>query len=187
MQRAEAYQWMAPKQYGSWKQLSAIDHCLNNRLSFDIVRQYKKPAAVCVNDMKGCYDRIVHSVASICMQRLGVNIRTLQSMFFTLQNLEHYIRTAFGVSEKSFQARDIHTTAIQGIGQGNGAGPQIWAAISSVVLDMLRQSGMGGVFESPITRQQLHIVGYAYVDDTDILTFTGTNSSKDTIQKCRRI
>jgi hypothetical protein len=183
MQHAESNGWMAPEQYGSRKQLSAIDHCLNKRLSFDIIRQYRKPAAVCVNDMKGCYDRIVHSVASICMQRMGVNAKTLRSMFFTLQHLEHYIRTAHGVSEQSFQAKNIHPIAIQGIGQGNGAGPQIWAAISTVVLDMLRQEGMGGVFETPITKKQLHIVGYAYVDDTDIITFTGKDDEKETIQK----
>jgi hypothetical protein len=131
MRHGEANQWMAQEQYGSRKLLAAIDHCLNKQLSFDIVSQYKTPAAVCVNDMKGCYDRIVHSVASICMQRLGVNIKTLQSMFFTLQHLEHDICTAYGESEKSFQASEIHTTAIQGIGQGNGADPQIWAAIST--------------------------------------------------------
>jgi hypothetical protein len=183
MQHAKTNGWMAPEQYGSRKQLSAIDHCLNKRLSFDIIRQYRKPAAVCANDMKGCYDRIVHSVASSCMQRMGVNVTTLRSMFFTLQHLEHFIRTANGVSEQLFQAKNIHPIAIQGIGQGNGAGPQIWAAISTVELDMLRQQGMGGVFETPITKKQLHIVGYAYVDDTDILTFTGKDDEKETIQK----
>jgi hypothetical protein len=74
MQHAEEHQWIAVEQYGSRKQISAIDHCLNKRLSFDIIRQYKHPAAICVNDMKGCYDRIVHSVASICMQRMGITM-----------------------------------------------------------------------------------------------------------------
>jgi hypothetical protein len=94
MSHAEQHGWIAPEQYGSRKQLSAIDHCLNKCISFDIIRQYKKPAVICVNDMKGCYDRIVHSVASICMQRLGVTNEALRSMFLTLQHLQHYIRTA---------------------------------------------------------------------------------------------
>jgi hypothetical protein len=124
MYHAERNNWMAPEQYGSRKQLSAINHRLNKRLSFDIIRQYKKPAAICVNDMKGCYDRIVHSVASICMQRLGVNLNAIRSMFRTLQHLEHYIRTAHGISEKSFRAVDIHPKNYT----GNRTGQRSWAS-----------------------------------------------------------
>jgi hypothetical protein len=170
MHGAEKNSWLAKEQYGSRKQVSAIDHCLNKRLSFDIIRQFKHPAALCVNDMKGCYDRIVHSVASICMQRFGIDIKPLRSMFYTLQHLEHYIRTAQGISNQSFNAADVHPIAIQGIGQGNGAGPQIWAAISTVVLNMLRSKNAGATFESPISRKELQLAGYAYVDDTDIIT-----------------
>jgi hypothetical protein len=119
--------------------------------------------------MKGCYDRIVHSVASVCMQRLGIAMNPLRSMFYTLQQLEHYIRTAQGISQLSFNAEDVHPIAIQGIGQGNGAGPQIWAAISTVVLNMLRSQQAGAIFEAPISRKCIRLAGYAYVDDTDII------------------
>ena len=47
---------MAPEQYGSWKNISAIMHALNKVLSFDIIQQYKIPAAMCSNDAKSCYD-----------------------------------------------------------------------------------------------------------------------------------
>jgi endonuclease/exonuclease/phosphatase family metal-dependent hydrolase len=80
MWKAEDEQWLAPEQYGSRKHYSAIDHCLNKRLSFDILRQYKQSGAICVNDMKGCYDRIVHSVASLCMQRWGMPIQPIRMM-----------------------------------------------------------------------------------------------------------
>jgi hypothetical protein len=186
MQHAEKYQWIAPEQYGSRKALSAIDHCLNKLLSFDIIRQNKRPAAICINDMKGCYDRIVHSVASICMQRLGMAQEPLRSLFWTLQHLEHYIRTAYGPSTTSFRANQVHPVAIQGIGQGNGAGPQIWAAISSVVLDMLRGQGMGAFFEAPITKEKLHIAGYAYVDDTDIITYNNDFSPGQVMEKIQQ-
>jgi hypothetical protein len=186
MHHAESMKWMAPEQYGSRKQLSAIDHCVNKRLSFDIIRQNKFPAAMCVNDMKGCYDRIVHSVASICFQRLGMPLLSLRSMFATLQHMEHFIQTAHGLSDSSFQASAIHPTAIQGIGQGNGAGPQLWAAISTVVLNMLRSQGMGGYFEAPISRKTLHIVGYAYVDDTDIITYSSRLNNQQVIAQMQQ-
>jgi hypothetical protein len=51
---------------------------------------------------------------------------------------------------------------------------------------MLRKEGMGGVFEAPVTKQKLHIVGYAYVDNTDIITFTGNDDTQDTTQKMQK-
>jgi hypothetical protein len=185
MKHAELNDWLAPEQYGSRKQLSAIDHCLNKRLSFDIIRQLKHSAALCVNDMKGCYDRIVHSVASVCMQRLGIDLRQLRCMFHTLQHLEHFIRTAQGVSHQSFNAAEVNSVAIQGIGQGNGAGPQIWAAISTVVLNMLRTHRAGAEFESPISGKLLQMSGYAYVDDTDIIAHSkyGEDDAVDLMQR----
>jgi hypothetical protein len=61
MWQAEDECWLAPEQYGSRQNYSASDHCLNKRLWFDLLRQYKPSGAICVNDIKGCYDRIVHS------------------------------------------------------------------------------------------------------------------------------
>jgi hypothetical protein len=63
---------MAMEQYGSQKNLSAILHAVNKVLSFDLIRQYKAPAALCSNDAKSCYDRINHSMASLCFQHQGV-------------------------------------------------------------------------------------------------------------------
>jgi hypothetical protein len=136
--------------------------------------------------MKGCYNRIVHSVASICFQCMGMPLAPLRSMFITLQQLKHFIQTAHGTSESSFHASTIHPIAIQGVGQGNGAGPQLWAAISTVVLNMLRNQGMGGYFESPISRRPLHIAGYAYVDDTDIITYSSGYNEQQVVAQMQQ-
>jgi hypothetical protein len=187
MWQAEDMGWLAPEQYGSRRSHSAIDHCLNKRLSFDLLRQYRQSGAICVNDMKGCYDRIVHSVAALCMQRWGMPKAPIRMMLHTIQHLKHYVRTAFGKSDSYFEANKVHPVAIQGIGQGNGAGPQIWAAISTLLLDILRKQQMGGYFISPITQKQLHLVGYAYVDDTDIITTDNEQNyihTTNNIQQC---
>jgi hypothetical protein len=166
---AEAHKLLAEEQYGSRKKLSAISHCLNKRLTFDFWRIMKQPGVLCSNDAKGCYDRIVHSVAALCLRRLGMPKGPLKSMFETLQNLDHYVRTSFGVSEQKFNATEVNEVAIQGIGQGNGAGPQIWAAVSTVLLNALRSPGTGAAFQSPISRNDFRFVGYAFVDDTDLV------------------
>ena len=62
-------------------------------------------------------------------------------------------------------------TPYQGVLQGNGAAPATWVIISSPLLQMLKSAENGGHFISPITKEYSHSVGYAYVDDTDLLQF----------------
>lgn len=90
-------------------------------------------------------------------------------MFTTIQNLEHRIRTVYGDSKLGFTGA-LWAVPIQGVGQGNGAGPQIWAAVSTLVLNLLRVEGYGAYFRSAISAEQLFFVGYAFVDDTDLLS-----------------
>jgi hypothetical protein len=186
MWHAEAEQVIAPEQYGSRRSLSAIEHCLNKKLSFDILRQAKRPGALCSNDAKGCYDRIVHSVASLCLQRAGIPKAPIISMFTTLQKLRHYVRTAYGDSETFFLASDIHPVAFQGVGQGNGAGPQVWALVSSAILDMLRHIQQGAVFIAPLSKETVSFVGYSFVDDTDLLV-TNTESMRSAQEVTRAL
>jgi hypothetical protein len=168
---AERLQLVAKEQYGSRKGKAAIEQCLNKRLTFDLARQLKRPLAMCSNDAKSCYDRIVHSVASLSMRRMGVEAQPIICMFTTIQNLEHYIRTVYGDSELSFTGK-LWAVPIQGVGQGNGAGPQIWAVVSTPVLNMLRHEGYGVYFRTAITGTTISFVGYAFVDDTDLCVTT---------------
>jgi hypothetical protein len=170
MYTAEPLQVVTKEQYGSRKNKAAIEQCLNKRLTFDLARQLKRPLAMCSNDAKSCYDRIVHSVASICMRRMGVEEQPIVCMFTTIQNLHHSIRTVYGDSELTFFGQ-LWTVPIQGVGQGNGAGPQIWAVVSTPVLNLLRHEGYGAYFQKATT---ISFVGYAFVDDTD-LCITGQN------------
>jgi Reverse transcriptase (RNA-dependent DNA polymerase) len=161
---------LAPEQYGSRKGHQAVDQCLNKRLTFDLSWILHKPMALCANDAKSCYDRVVHSVASLCLQRIGCPKPVVITMFETIQNLRHHVRSQYGDSELFYQAKQ-GTLPIQGLGQGNGAGPTIWALISTPVLNMLRTHGYGIKITSCISGDYLHFVGYSFVDDTDLVEF----------------
>jgi len=167
MANAERLHQLAPEQYGSRKGFSAIEHGLNKRLTFDLIRQLCSPAALCSNDAKSCYDRIVHSVATLSMRRLGIPEAPIVSMFQTIQNMQHFVRTSYGDSAASFGGTKW-TVPIHGVGQGNGAGPAIWAAVSTPVLNMMRDEGYGTFFTTAITAEDIQFVGYAFVDDTDL-------------------
>lgn len=58
---------------------------------------------------------------------------------------------------------------IHGIGQGNRAGPAIWAVVSAPLLNVLRAKGFGCELATPISNKGFKFVGYAFVDDTDII------------------
>jgi hypothetical protein len=92
MAHAERQGLVAPEQYGSRKGHSAIAHALNKQVAYSLVRVLRSPAAMCSNDAQGCYDRIVHSVASLSMQRVGVPLPPIMSMFTTLQSLQQCVR-----------------------------------------------------------------------------------------------
>ncbi len=168
MKQAEAQQSLAPEQFGSRKAHRAIDQALNKVLTNDLLRQLKLPGAICSNDAKSCYDLIVHTPASLSMQRQGVPESAVVCLFSTLQNLSQQIRTAYGVSDNSYGGSHW-ILPMHGVGQGNGAGPAIWAVASTPLLAMLRNSEVGSFFKSPISGKEIRFVGYAFVDDTDLI------------------
>ena len=144
---AEDLKAIAKEQFGSRAGLTAIDQSLNKRLTYDLMQQRKRPGALCSNDAKSCYDRIVHSVASLAMQRVGAPVEPIVCMFTTIQNLQHRIRTVYGDSEIGFSG-ELYAVPFQGVGQGNGAGPQIWAVVSTPIFNMLRSMGFGAFFKA---------------------------------------
>ena len=163
---------IAPEQY-SIPGRKAIDHALNRRLVFDSVRYQKSSLALTSCDLKSCYDRIVHVPAMMAMNRAGTQPHPCKSMFRTIQSAQHITRTAFGDSNTSYGGMEGFNAPTMGVGQGNGCGPQVWAVISSVMFEVMKQRGLTTTFTLPISKDQLDLCGFAFVDDTDIFQATG--------------
>ena len=174
---AEAIHELAPEQYGSRKNKCAIDQALHKRITYDIMRQLKQSGLLCSNDAKSCYDRILHSVASLAYQRIGIPSQPVESMLKCIQDMNHRIRTSFGISKESMSKLNT-LSPFQGILQGNGASPTTWVLISVPLLNMLRAQGHGAKFMSPMSKEITHIVGFAFVDDTDLITFDMFDNEK---------
>jgi hypothetical protein len=129
---AEKHHALAPEQFGSRKNHQSVLAALNKRLTVDLLQQRRQAGALCANDAKSCYDRIVHNVAVLALRRLGMPAAPIQSMFDTLQLASHHVSTAFSVSKHNYGGH--RQPPLQGVGQGNGAGPAIWAVISTVII-----------------------------------------------------
>jgi hypothetical protein len=168
MKHAEKKGLIANEQYGSRKGLSACKHALNKRLLLDILRIQKRPGVLCANDATACYDRILPFSAYISMRRMGLSQQAVQSMLEPIMAMTHKVRTAYGDSTESYGGHDWENEP-HGICQGNGAGPAIWVAVSSPLLDILREAGYGARLHAAMGKTFLHLAGFAFVDDTDTL------------------
>jgi hypothetical protein len=168
MKDGEEYEQLVWEQYGSHDGKSAIGQALNKILSFDLIRQARVDAAICSNDDKSCYDRIVHAIASIMMQHQNVPPSSCICELSMLQNLHQTVRTVYGDS-KSGYGGTLWAVPYFGVGQGNGAGPAIWAVASTPVLKMMKDEGFGFMYKTSIEAKELHFLGYSFVDDTDII------------------
>ena len=131
MHHAEATGCIAPEQTGGRRKHRANETSLVSTLISDDSRSKRKAMAVCSNDAKGCYDRIVHSVAVICLQRLGFPASAIQSMIKTIQQMRHFVRTGFGDSEESYGPSLPPDIPLMGLLQGNGVAGAGWTAVSS--------------------------------------------------------
>ena len=165
--------------YGSRKGRRATECALNKVLTADILRCLRQPAAICCNDAKQCYDRIVHSVASLCMQQLGAPKEIPTLLLGTLAELKRHVRTAFGDSPHHYGG--IRLPPLQGICQGNGAGPSIWLIVSAPIIKLLKSEGFGLKFETALTHERYQFSCFTFVDDTDLVDSPGLYSDPDEV------
>ena len=154
-----------------------IDHVLNQRLYFDLVRYQKTSVAMAAVDLKSCYDRVAHAPAYLAMRSYGIPQAPLECMFEAIQDMQYYTVTHHGISDISFGGRETgYIAKPNGLGQGNGGGPSAWSVQSSKMFQVMHHRGSATTISSPLTGQKIDICGFAYVDDTDLIAMIPQNN-----------
>jgi hypothetical protein len=97
------------------------------------------------------------------MRQQGVPAKICEVLLGTLQQAVHHIQTGYG---KIYQSA-LGDAPLQGAGQGNGAGPSLWALIRTVIISAMKRAGHGVQLLSSISNLALWIVCFAFVDDAD--------------------
>ena len=88
----------------------------------------------------------------LCMMRLGADREAVTSLFAQLQQAQHAIMTAHGLSEPKYGGTlRKGKPPIQGVMQGNGMGPIIWLAVSVILIGIMHSMDFGAVFLAAIT------------------------------------
>jgi hypothetical protein len=106
-------------------------------------------------------------MASLIFQSFGVESTAVSAMLETIQEMKFFLRTAYGDS-KRFAGSSIEIKT-QGLGQGNGAAPAGWCAISIVILRAHGAKGHGAHFMAPMSQVRSSLSAILYVDDTDLI------------------
>ena len=141
----------AAEQCGSRKHHSSNQLAAEVELSFDILRQQRLSAVHIGLDASQCYDRMAHAPTALCMVQHGAHEPAVRSMFGVLQKAKNKVATAFGVSTSYYgghKREALNKTPIQGVGQGNGAGPISFVDMSSTGISLMAIRGFGAVLQA---------------------------------------
>ena len=138
-----------PEEIFSERQRMAEDGILSKVLFYDISRQLKAPAALASVDAVNCYDRVAHAIVSLVFRACGAPLPMTKSMLTAIQQMQFYLRTAFGDSSKAVGTKVNLRT--QGFMQGNAASPAGWTVVSITILHAHKKQGHGVQFICPIS------------------------------------
>ena len=176
MQHARRYGQIPLDQYAQ-KGGKAIDAAIQKILIFDLMR-IKRCAGVCfANDLMACYDWMAHVPSSLALRFLGVPPRAVECMSTTIQQMRHYIRTAYGDSDH-YYGGDVDNL-LEGGGQESPVAPPISIALTVIVLRMLAQYEPGVTAVFAISATILTFTAILYVDDTDLFTMQQPHETVD--------
>ena len=154
---------------GSRKEHDAIDIALGRKLTSNIMRQLQRTGTITGVDAASCYDRIVQSIVILIARQAGFQLLTLITIFREIQNMQYYVRTGYGESEKFYGGKQ--EIPFQGTCQGNGGSPAYWLIVTMIMVGAMYKTGNITNLEFPVSKEKrLRNMGFIFVDDTDLIT-----------------
>ena len=138
MRQLEEIHYIPEDQY-SQRGGTAEDSKLDNRLTLDLSRQMVINMTAISADADKCYDRINHIVMALALRAVCGDPCVAKSMLEAIQNMKYFQRTGRGDSNTFL----VMTELLQGICQGNTAGPACWVILSSIMIRCYEKAGHG--------------------------------------------
>ena len=106
MLSADNFDLLVNEQYKSRLYMVAIYLATNKCLVYDVFRQMTKLIAVCSNNARSCYDRIIHIAAFLALRQLRIPKLMIIRMLHTIQVMEHVIRISFDDSTEIYSGSE---------------------------------------------------------------------------------
>jgi len=163
MSQAEKQCLLPQEHMGGRKGRKSIDGVITKRLILDNSRITKTPMLIISTDAANCYDRMLHKYISFVCIKWGLAVQVMIALLQPLQKATHHTRTAFGDSYAKFTGDNL-----QGAGQGNTGAAPFWTAISTPVIELMKEHAMQASFTSPYSGLIVILTLLAFVDDTEL-------------------
>jgi len=106
-------------------------------------------------------------------------------MVTTIHGMQHHVCSTYGNSTTS-QGCIQWNLPLAGIGQGNGAGPQIWAAVSTPLFQILTKEGFIALVICAISHLELSTAGFGFVDDVDLCIMIPKGNGEQVVSKMQQ-
>ncbi len=84
-----------------------------------------------------CYDRAAHPPTSIALQSWGIPASAIRILLTSMQTMQYMLKTGFGESPETYGRTS--TSPNLGLGQGSGASPPAFLALSSLIVNAYRR------------------------------------------------
>jgi hypothetical protein len=143
------------------------DGTLCKLLTFDRSRILHHTAALTSVDLGNCYDAVAHSIASIAVQAFGVSPIMVKVMLSVMQTMQFFLRSGYGDSTSPFGASKERPYG--GLGQGSGAAPSSFSAVSTLMIMAFLRMGHGVQISTAVTGFVFALAAILCADDTDVL------------------
>ena len=95
MELAGDFMVISMEQYGSRKKHATDIQALNTKLYYDLIIMEQTPTTSTLIDIVSNYDLVVHIIASLALQRVGVPRSPITFTLSTLQDMVHTCRKVF--------------------------------------------------------------------------------------------
>jgi hypothetical protein len=114
---------------------------LTKQFFCDSSRSLHYPAGLGECDFGDCYDRAAHPLTSIALQSWGIPASAIRILLTSMQTMQYVLKTGFGESTETYGGTS--TSSNSELGQGSGASPPGFIALSLLIVNAYRQMGHG--------------------------------------------
>jgi hypothetical protein len=146
-------------------------HCnhavLTKQIFCDSSRSLHHLAGLGECNFANCYNCAVHSPTSIALQSWGIPMAAIRVLLTSMQTMQYVLKMGFGESAGSYGS--TATSPNLGLGQGSGASPPGFMALSSLIFNAYHHLGHGAKILSSYSSCLFHLSAVMYVNDTDLL------------------
>jgi hypothetical protein len=140
---------------------------LSKQFFCDSSRSLHHPAGLGECNFGDCYDWVAHPPTSIALQSWGIPKSAIRVLLTSMATMQYVLKMGFGESVNSYGGTSSSPNS--GLGQGSGASPPAFLALSSLIINAYCRIGHGAWIGSSYLSWLFILAAVIHNNDTDLL------------------